>query len=291
MYHDHTQLTPHQVSLSESWWLQAEIAGRISVKQFNIALSLGDPVIVARCKLYLALSLVQRGHLVSARRIIEQQYYLACSALVLDTQLISICLGIWAKLKYEHHRRRTERRGKKWQGCYKQTLSLPSKFVLWMSFSFTPDTRKSVWNSQGFVLTAERCFATKQKLIICQGWQTFFLHGANSRSSTTWWTERDIYCCTRITQFFRSWHLCGFEYNTNYIYGLRWLLKFVLCILWLKIINVIIQMFLDLCYIHSKIKLQSVKLYKSNFIFPSRPLLLTHKPQIYNPLAETRESS
>lgn len=106
-----------------------------------------------------------------------------------------------------------------------------------------------------------------------QGWQTFILHGTNSRhrTSTTWWTERDIYCCTCITRFFRSWRLCAFEYNTNDIYGLRWLLKFVLCILWLKIINVIIQIFLGLCYIHSKIKLQSVKLYKSNFIFPFSP--------------------
>jgi hypothetical protein len=93
--------------------LQAEIAGRISVKQFSIALSLGDPMTVARCKLYLALSLVQRGRLVPARRIIEQQYYLARSTPVLDTQLISMCHGIWAKLKYEHHKRRKERRGKK----------------------------------------------------------------------------------------------------------------------------------------------------------------------------------
>lgn len=232
-------------------------------------------MIVARCKLYLALSLVQRGHLVLARRIIEQQYYRARSAPVLDTQLISMCLGIWAKLKYEHHKRRTERRGKKWQGYYKQTLSLPLNCVSWMSFSFTTDNRrKSVWSYQGFVfaekfLTAEMCFATEQKLLVHQGWQTFLLHDANSCccSSTTWWTEWDNYCCTCITQFFHSWHLCGFECNTNDTYGLRWLLKFVLCILWLKIINVIIQMFLDLCYSHSKIKLQRVKLYKSNFIF------------------------
>lgn len=100
-------------ALGEEFKHCAQIAGRISVKQFSIALNLGDPMTVARCKLYLALSLVQRGHLVPARRIIEQQYYLAQSAPVLDTQLISMCLGIWAKLKYEHHKRRTERRGKK----------------------------------------------------------------------------------------------------------------------------------------------------------------------------------
>jgi hypothetical protein len=124
-----------------------------------------------------------------------------------------MCHGIWAKLKYEHHKRRKERRGKKWQGYYKQTLSLPSKFVLWMSFSFTTDdTRKSVWSYQGFVfteqfLTIRRCFATKQKLLIRQGWQTYLLHGANSPccSSTTWWAKWNIYCCT-----------CRcFECNTN----------------------------------------------------------------------------
>jgi hypothetical protein len=86
----------------------AEIAGRISVQQFRIALRLGDPMTVARCKLYLALSLVQTGHLASARCIVEQQYLLACSAPVLDTRLISMCLGIWAKLKYDYHKRRKE---------------------------------------------------------------------------------------------------------------------------------------------------------------------------------------
>jgi hypothetical protein len=165
VYHDHIHITCHQVSLSQSWWLQAEIAGRISVKQFSIALSLGDPMTVARCKLYLALSLVQRGHLVSARHIIEQQYHLARSAPVLDTQLISMCLGIWTKLKYEHHKRRTERRGKKWRGYYKQTSSLPSKFVPWMSFSFTTnDTRKSVWNIQ-LSMFFHRVISDSQKVL------------------------------------------------------------------------------------------------------------------------------
>jgi hypothetical protein len=50
--------------------------------------------------------------------------------------------------------------------------------------------------------------------------------------------------------------------------------------LWSKIINMIIQMFLDLCYSHSKIKLQRVKLYKSNFIFPSHLIRLPHKATI-----------
>lgn len=97
-------------ALGEEFKHCAEIAGRISVQQFSIALRLGDPVTVARCKLYFALSLVQTGRLGPASRIVEQQYHLALSAPVLDTRLISICLGIWAKLKYEYHKRRTERK-------------------------------------------------------------------------------------------------------------------------------------------------------------------------------------
>jgi hypothetical protein len=65
---------------------------------------------VARCRLYFALSLVQTGHMASARHIVEQQYHMARSAPLLDTRLISMCLGIWAKLKYEYHKRRKERK-------------------------------------------------------------------------------------------------------------------------------------------------------------------------------------
>ena len=86
--------------------LQAEVAGKISVHQFSIALRLGDPLTIARCKLYLALSLVQRGHLAAARRIIEEQYTMARALPVVDTRLVAMCLGIWARLKYEHHKKR-----------------------------------------------------------------------------------------------------------------------------------------------------------------------------------------
>ncbi|KAJ9576170.1 hypothetical protein L9F63_006992, partial [Diploptera punctata] len=93
-------------ALGEEFQHCAEIAGRISVHQFSIALRLGDPLTVARCKLYFALSLIQRGHLVQARCIICQQYHLAKENPVLDTRLIAMCHGIWARLKYEHQKRR-----------------------------------------------------------------------------------------------------------------------------------------------------------------------------------------
>ncbi|PSN31555.1 hypothetical protein C0J52_24999 [Blattella germanica] len=96
-------------ALGEEFLHCAEIAGRISVQQFSLALRLGDPFTVSRCKLYFALSLVQRGNLSKARRIIEQQYYLAQTAPVVDTRLVSMCLGIWAKLKYEYELKRARK--------------------------------------------------------------------------------------------------------------------------------------------------------------------------------------
>nr|CAD7456562.1 unnamed protein product [Timema tahoe] len=85
----------------------AETAGRISLKQLLIALRLGDPAMVARCRLYLSLSLIQRGNLVRARHIVQQQYKWAKCGPVVDTILVRMCLGIWAKLKYTYELRRS----------------------------------------------------------------------------------------------------------------------------------------------------------------------------------------
>ncbi|XP_046384710.1 uncharacterized protein LOC124155004 [Ischnura elegans] len=80
----------------------AGVAARISVHQFKIAMRLGDLQTVARCKLYLALSLIQRGRLKIARKIIYGQYQIAKSEPeeVKDVRLIRMCQGMWAKLKY-----------------------------------------------------------------------------------------------------------------------------------------------------------------------------------------------
>lgn len=78
----------------------ALVAGRISIQQLKLALRLGDPLTVSRCKLYLALSLLQRGYLKDAQKIIERQYAFARSSSVVDMRLIRMCQGIWAKLKY-----------------------------------------------------------------------------------------------------------------------------------------------------------------------------------------------
>ena len=81
---------------------QALTAGRISAQQYKIAEKLGDPVTLLRCQLYLSISLIQSGRLVNARDVIRRAYRLMKSKpeALQDKRVLSMCLGIWAKLKY-----------------------------------------------------------------------------------------------------------------------------------------------------------------------------------------------
>ena len=47
------------------------MAGSISVTQLRIALELGDPIMAAKCRLFLAQSLMQRGQLRKSKEIIR----------------------------------------------------------------------------------------------------------------------------------------------------------------------------------------------------------------------------
>lgn len=82
----------------------ATIAGKISVRQLQLALRLGDPFLVARCKLYMALSFIQRHKFKQAKQIVRAQYAIATQGTLKDNKLRSMCLGIWAKLKYDKSR-------------------------------------------------------------------------------------------------------------------------------------------------------------------------------------------
>lgn len=92
----------------------AVMAGRISVGQLWLALRLGDALTVARCKLFLALSLMQQGRLRAARQLVMQQYVVAKSVKEVDPRLSRMCQGVWAKLRYlyqqRHHRRKAKSR-------------------------------------------------------------------------------------------------------------------------------------------------------------------------------------
>ncbi|XP_043461919.1 uncharacterized protein F58A4.6 [Leptopilina heterotoma] len=82
----------------------AEVAGKISLKQFKLAYRLGDPILVARCKLYAALSLIQRGNLKLPKQMLRDIFRFAVNEK--DVRLQNMCKGVWAKLKYYHDRRK-----------------------------------------------------------------------------------------------------------------------------------------------------------------------------------------
>lgn len=81
----------------------ADIAGKISVKQFNIAITMGDPITISKCKLYYAISLIQLGKLKKAKYILRAEYKFALTQIENDKRLVRMCLGIWEKLKYSYY--------------------------------------------------------------------------------------------------------------------------------------------------------------------------------------------
>lgn len=95
-------------ALGEEFQHCAKMAGRISVRQFELALRLGDPLLVARCKLYAALSLIQQGQLEIPKKIVRNIYRFSIEQN--DVRLQNMCHGIWAKLKYCHRLRKERRR-------------------------------------------------------------------------------------------------------------------------------------------------------------------------------------
>lgn len=95
-------------ALGEEFQYCAKMAGRISVKQFELALRLGDPLLVARCKLYAALSLIQQGQLEIPKKIVRNIYRFSIKQN--DVRLQNMCHGIWAKLKYCHTLRKERRK-------------------------------------------------------------------------------------------------------------------------------------------------------------------------------------
>lgn len=80
----------------------AEKAGLISKQQFSLALRLGDPLTICRCKIYLAMSLLQRGYHRKAKKMIQELYKFSIgSEGSKDFRLRNMCLAVWNRLKYE----------------------------------------------------------------------------------------------------------------------------------------------------------------------------------------------
>uniref|UniRef100_A0A8W7PLS8 Uncharacterized protein n=1 Tax=Anopheles coluzzii TaxID=1518534 RepID=A0A8W7PLS8_ANOCL len=90
----------------------ADTAGKISLHQMKLACRLGDPSLVARCQLYLAISLIQRAEFATAKHLIQSVYRGARKQKEPETRLLKMCQGIWAKLRYEYdvHQRNVARK-------------------------------------------------------------------------------------------------------------------------------------------------------------------------------------
>lgn len=91
-------------------FVQAEKAARISKYQLDLAFRSGDPSIVARCKLYYSISLIQKGRLKAAKKIILNQYeYAKVERSAGDDRIYKMCHGIWLKLQYAYSLKRLQR--------------------------------------------------------------------------------------------------------------------------------------------------------------------------------------
>ncbi|XP_031548853.1 uncharacterized protein LOC116286471 [Actinia tenebrosa] len=88
-------------SLGENCVISSKKAGDISKQQYVIASKLKNPILTAQCNLFLAMSLVQRGHLKSASVIIRRQYAEAVSDGLYDQKLISLCKAAWNKVRFK----------------------------------------------------------------------------------------------------------------------------------------------------------------------------------------------
>jgi hypothetical protein len=90
---------------------RAEIAGKISFQQMKLAYRLADPNLLARCKLFLSIALIQQNRFKFAQFIIRQQYQYALE--IDDNRLRKMCLGIWSKLQYTYKVHRQNRNKKR----------------------------------------------------------------------------------------------------------------------------------------------------------------------------------
>uniref|UniRef100_A0A1I8A3D8 FAT domain-containing protein n=1 Tax=Steinernema glaseri TaxID=37863 RepID=A0A1I8A3D8_9BILA len=76
----------------------ADKAQQVSLEQLRIAKDLGDPVITARCRLYIAHALAQKGHFEESLTIIRREYRIGRE---LKSELLMNCSqGLWSKVRF-----------------------------------------------------------------------------------------------------------------------------------------------------------------------------------------------
>ena len=82
-------------------YFQAVKAGQNAFKQMKVALRSEDPLVVYKCWLFVAMSLMQQKQLNQAKKIIKTVFVNVKSNHDDDDKnLIAMCKGIWARLQH-----------------------------------------------------------------------------------------------------------------------------------------------------------------------------------------------
>ena len=78
---------------------QAIKAGKNAIKQMTIALRSPDPLVIYKCWLFVAMSLMQQKQLKKSKTIIQKVHQQVKSDHD-GKNLLCMCKGIWARLRY-----------------------------------------------------------------------------------------------------------------------------------------------------------------------------------------------
>ncbi|CAB4039528.1 Hypothetical predicted protein [Paramuricea clavata] len=90
----------------------AEVAWELSLKQLYIAIKIGEPALAAHCKLFMSISLMQRGHYSAASKIIRSvSRSIVNDKRLQERRLINCCKAAKVRLKYIRQERKETRNG------------------------------------------------------------------------------------------------------------------------------------------------------------------------------------
>lgn len=82
-------------------------AGDNAFRQMRIALKSSDPSVIFRCWLFVAMSLMQLGDLQQSKRILQNVHSAVGKKILPDDKtVLTMCLGIWARLQYAWARKK-----------------------------------------------------------------------------------------------------------------------------------------------------------------------------------------
>ncbi len=92
-------------NLGEHNKMFAKRAGENATKQLIVAQKFGDKLVIAKCWLFVAMSLMQQEYYENAQNIVRHVYAHCRDKNMLNLagigKLVAMCRGIWARLKYE----------------------------------------------------------------------------------------------------------------------------------------------------------------------------------------------